>query len=151
MCLMTSKWEKVKFKNKMCIDSLDLGDDILRDRIGSTLVQAKACCLMAPYHYPRDCLLKRLFWCKSKETSNSASLAFVRGIHRWPVNSPHKGPVTRKMFPFDDVIIRSLFGLTVIKFHWERQTEIQENADELASFYIHHYHMISWGLLSSER
>ena len=24
---------------------------------------------------------------------------------RWPVNSPHKGPVTRKMFPFDDVIM----------------------------------------------
>ena len=36
---------------------------------------------------------------------NSASLAFVRRIHRWPVNSPHKGPVTRKMFPFDDVIM----------------------------------------------
>ena len=34
-----------------------------------------------------------------------ASLAFVWGIHRWPVNSPRKGPVTRKMFPFDDVII----------------------------------------------
>ena len=34
-----------------------------------------------------------------------ASLAFVRGIHRWPVNSPHKRPVTRKMFPFDDVIM----------------------------------------------
>ena len=33
------------------------------------------------------------------------SLAFVRGIHRSPVNSPHKGPVTRKMFPLDDVII----------------------------------------------
>ena len=33
-----------------------------------------------------------------------ASLAFVRGIHRWPVNSPHNGPVTRKMFTFDDVI-----------------------------------------------
>ena len=27
------------------------------------------------------------------------------GIHRWPVNSPHKGTVTRKMFPFDDVIM----------------------------------------------
>ena len=37
---------------------------------------------------------------------SSASLAFVRGIHRGPVNSPHKGPVTRKMFPFDDVIMR---------------------------------------------
>ena len=35
----------------------------------------------------------------------SASLAFVRGIHRGPVNYPHKGPVTRKMFPFDDVIM----------------------------------------------
>ena len=37
---------------------------------------------------------------------SSASMAFVQGIHRWPVNSPHKGPVTRKMSPFDDVIIR---------------------------------------------
>ena len=33
----------------------------------------------------------------------SALLAFVRGIHRWPVNSPYKGLVTRKMFSFDDV------------------------------------------------
>ena len=39
-----------------------------------------------------------------RELQSSASLAFVRGIHCWPVNSPHKGPVTRKMFPFDDVI-----------------------------------------------
>ena len=36
---------------------------------------------------------------------SGASLAYVRGIHRWPVNSPHKWPVTRKMFPFDDVIM----------------------------------------------
>ena len=36
---------------------------------------------------------------------SSASLAFVWGIHRWPVNSPHKWPVTREMFPFDDVIM----------------------------------------------
>ena len=39
-----------------------------------------------------------------RKHQSSASLAFVLGIHRWPVNSPHKGPVTRKMFPFDDVI-----------------------------------------------
>ena len=32
-----------------------------------------------------------------------ASLAFVRGIHRWLMNYPHKGSVTRKIFPFDDV------------------------------------------------
>ena len=30
---------------------------------------------------------------------------FVKGIHRWPVNSPHEGPVTREVFPFDDVIM----------------------------------------------
>ena len=34
---------------------------------------------------------------------SSATLAFVWGIYRGPVNSPHKWPVTRKMFPFDDV------------------------------------------------
>ena len=33
------------------------------------------------------------------------SLAFVWGIHRWPVNSQHKRPVTRKMFPFDNIIM----------------------------------------------
>ena len=47
---------------------------------------------------------------QSKHQS-SASLAFVWGIHRGPVNSPHKWPVTRKMFPFDDVIMNVvLFG-----------------------------------------
>ena len=40
-----------------------------------------------------------------RKHQSSASLAFVREIHRWPVNSTHKGPVTRKMFPFDDVIV----------------------------------------------
>ena len=38
-----------------------------------------------------------------RKHKSSASLAFVQGIHRWPVNSPHKGPVTREMFPFADV------------------------------------------------
>ena len=39
------------------------------------------------------------------KNQSSASLAFVWGIQRGPVNSPHKWPVTRKMFPFDDVIM----------------------------------------------
>ena len=39
-----------------------------------------------------------------RKHQSSASLAFVWGIHRCPVNSPHKRPVTRKMFLFDDVI-----------------------------------------------
>ena len=48
---------------------------------------------------------------QSKHQS-SASLAFVQEIHRGPVNFPHKWPVTRKMFPFDDVIMEICFKLT---------------------------------------
>ena len=43
-----------------------------------------------------------------RKHQSSASLAFVLGIHRGPVNSPHKWSITRKMFPFDDVIMFSL-------------------------------------------
>ena len=39
---------------------------------------------------------------------STASLAIVLGIHRWPVISPHKWPVTRKMFPFDDIIMENM-------------------------------------------
>ena len=41
-----------------------------------------------------------------RKHQSSASLAFVWGVHRWPVNSPHKWPVTWKMSPFDDVIMK---------------------------------------------
>ena len=40
-----------------------------------------------------------------RKHQSSASLAFVRGIHRGPVNSPHKWPVTQEMFPFDYAIM----------------------------------------------
>ena len=40
-----------------------------------------------------------------RKHQSPTSLAFVRGLHRGPVNSPHKWPVTRKMFPFYDVIM----------------------------------------------
>ena len=43
-----------------------------------------------------------------RKHQSSASLAFVRGIHRRPGNSPHTWQVTRKMFPFDDVIIQCM-------------------------------------------
>ena len=45
-----------------------------------------------------------------RKAQSSASLAFVRGIHQWPVNSPYKGPVMR-LFPFDDVIMSPAFNL----------------------------------------
>ena len=45
-----------------------------------------------------------------RKHQSSESLAFVRGIHRGPVNSLHEWPVTRKMFPFDEVMMHSLIN-----------------------------------------
>ena len=44
-----------------------------------------------------------------RKHQSSTSLASVRGIHWWPVNSPNKGPVTRKMFSFDDAIMTHIY------------------------------------------
>ena len=40
-----------------------------------------------------------------KKHQSSVSPAFMRGIHRRPMKSTHKWPVTQKKFPFDDVIM----------------------------------------------
>ena len=48
-----------------------------------------------------------------RKHQTAGSLAFVRGIHRWPVNSPHKGPVTRKKVPFGDVIMGMILLLRI--------------------------------------
>ena len=58
-----------------------------------------------------------------RKHQSSASLTFVLRIHRWPVNSQHKGPVTRKMFPFDDVIIlyKKLKHVTLLISIWDRK------------------------------
>ena len=55
----------------------------------------------------------------------SASLAFVREIHRWPMHSLYKWPVKRKMFPFDDVImnyeeIDKKKGVSIFRRHVKR-------------------------------
>ena len=52
-----------------------------------------------------DYLLNPLLRRASKETSKLRVTGVCEGNQRWPVDSPHKGPVTRKMFPFDDVIM----------------------------------------------
>ena len=63
-----------------------------------------------PFHYSDDIMGTIVYStaysdADQRKHQSSASLAFVRGIHRGPVNSPHKWPVTRKIFPFDDVIM----------------------------------------------
>ena len=60
-------------------------------------------------HQPHDCLFNRLFRRRSKKTSKLRVTGLCVGNSPGPVNSPHKGPVTRKMFPFDDVIMRRIY------------------------------------------
>ena len=84
-----------------------------------------------PNHQPHDCLLKRLFGRRSKKTSKLIVTGLCAGIQRGPVNSPHKGPVTRKMFSFDDVIM--VDALTIRYTHmnicyiWHLNDSIREN------------------------
>ena len=56
-------------------------------------------------HQPHGCLLNRLFRHRSKKTSKLRVTSLCVGNSPGPVNSPHKGPVTRKIFPFDDVVM----------------------------------------------
>ena len=56
-------------------------------------------------HQPHDCLLNLLFRRRSKKTSKLRVTDWPL-IHRGPVNFLHKWPVTRKIFSFDDVIMK---------------------------------------------
>ena len=59
-------------------------------------------------HQSYDCFLNRLFGRRSKKTSKLRVTGLCAGNSPGLVNSPHKGPVTRKTFPFDAVIMNSL-------------------------------------------
>ena len=71
-------------------------------------------------HQPHGCLLNRLFRRRSKKTSKLRVTGLCVGNSPGPVNSPHKGPVTRKMFPFDDVIMIEPLETNSVTF--ERKT-----------------------------
>ena len=56
-------------------------------------------------HQSFYCLFDSLCGPTPKKHQSPRYWPFVSGIHRWPVNSPHKGPVPREKLPFDDVIM----------------------------------------------
>ena len=63
-------------------------------------------------HQPHGCLLNCLFRRRSKKTPKLRVTCLCAGKSPGPVNSPHKGPVTRKRFPFDDVVMLKLLSAT---------------------------------------
>ena len=97
-------------------------------------------------HQRLDCLNA-----DQRKHQSSASLASVRGIHRRPVNSPHKGPVTRKMFPFDDVIMKAVGQwYTAFMFIILTLQSISSNCSELVFQKINRWQAIRWLTLHME-
>ena len=88
-----------------------------------------------------------------RKHQSSASLAFVRGIHRGPVNSPHKWPVTLKLFPFDDVIMSLCLQMaTVLTPSWLLNHFVIHSFDISCFKYIYSAtcHHSKWPTRSSE-
>ena len=76
------------------------------------------------------------FRADQRKHQSSASLAFVREIHRWPVNFPHKGPITRKMFLFDDA--RHVFAGVAAKLQQAIVLDVTASRVKcLAQFILH--------------
>ena len=75
---------------------------------------------------------------------SSASLAFVRGIHRSPRKSPHKGPVPLKLFPFNDVIMSVFYCNCLNHFisNADEKVSVQARKPSMNKEWIHEYHVV---------
>ena len=83
-----------------------------------------------------------------RKHQSSAPLAYVWGIHWWPVNSPHKRPVTRKMFPFDDVIVNMTYFSVSTKHDCPAQLGVRTYAGmSMAKFEPCIYGSGTWSVL----
>ena len=75
-----------------------------------------------------------------RKHQSSTSQAFMRGIYRWLVNSPQEGPVTQKLFPLDDIIMKSyyraaLYCFVIVFDNSIFQNPLRESQDVLS--YVH--------------
>ena len=91
--LLETRWIFIRLSESWVTRQLCIYNDVITSAMGSQITS-----------------LTIVYWtvysdADQRKHQSAASLAFVRGIHRWPMNSPHKWPVTWKMFPFDDVIM----------------------------------------------
>ena len=77
-----------------------------------------------------------------RKHQSSASLACVRGIQQWHVNSRHKGPVMWKMFPFDDIIMDD-------EIHEMPHHIIGSLSGEVQHMYSPHRGSVMWNFISS--
>ena len=74
--------------------------------------EKKSCCQWFETHWRLVCS-NVSSGADQRKYQNFASVTFVRGIHRWPLDSPHKRPVTHKMFLFDYVIMATFYSCAI--------------------------------------
>ena len=107
-------------------------------------------------HQPHGCLLNRLFRRRSKKKSKLRVTGLCVGNSPEPVNSPHKGPVTRKMFPFDDVIMVEGSVTQPFGFELSQSHQIHLNSTKVQSFSLDlkfkcaHFSAKVWAFSESE-
>ena len=96
-------------------------------------------------HQSHGCLLNRLFRRRSKKTSKLLVTGLVTGAGEFPA---HKGPVTRKMFPFDDVIMikgllkKSEESINVIMYgtsYFQENKSVHAISFEIGTLYSYHF------------
>ena len=97
--------------------------------MGSMAYQITSFTIVYPAVYSGADLIKYL---------SPASLAFVRRVHRGPVNSPHKWPVTRKMFPFNDVIMFTPGFLILIPIQIEIHFGVIQFPNVISQYIFYH-------------
>ena len=113
------RWKVFPFDDVIMIR--DFSDQSVSRKVGFPIGRVEVAGLFRnvkdnPYHYngrlncvsnhqPHDCLLNRLFRRRSKKTSKLRVTGLCAGNSRGTANFPHKWPVTRKRFPYDDVIM----------------------------------------------
>ena len=83
-------------------------------------------------HLRPDCLLNRSFRRRTKKTSKLC----VTGLCEWPVDCPHKGPVMKKMFPVDAVIMKSCYRLCRLDYHVIMYGDISKVCSNILIVYV---------------
>ena len=85
-------------------------------------------------HQPHDCLLSRLFRRRSKKTSKLRVTGLCAGSSPGTGEFPHKWPVTRKIFPFDDVI-KLCVAFELIRAWWRIPTSGYHQLSSMATIF----------------
>ena len=104
-------------------------------------------------HRQLDCLFNRLFWISTKKTLKLCIAFLSEGIHWWPVDSPHKGPVIRKCpMPWRPdpkirqylVRFRCAFSPDLWSIRHDSKSLLNRYLKEKNAYFLRSHHSVCW-------